>query len=328
MRSFAGLGCVLLFFLCWSGFVALFDVWMFDTISKQYVATRWPRSQGTVIEARIEEHRDAEDGTTYEPVLVYEYPVGSEMLRAGRVRFGNKSGSRNWAQDTVQRYAAGRPVEVYFNPENAAESLLEPGVTPGDVQFAYFILPFNFIALGVPLIVAIHTTLKLGPLGCPQWSEGTRSGLNFDYKNPVASAWVAGLCGSFLLIPINILIQVVLGSVGFVGLALQGIMLLASCAGAALWAVRRNARREQHVWVDARAQLVHLPGAGQFAWGAVRSFAFREEVTRDSDGDEQRAYHLQVLPVGNPPRDWRKTTSLEQAEAVTEWLKRQCDLAG
>lgn len=319
----SGAGCVVVFFLFWSGFVALFDYWMAHTIYKQYEATRWPSVQGRVVSAEVVRHPDT-DGDVFEPRLAYTYQVGREQLTAWRIRFGNKSSSQDWATDMVRKYPAGSAPTVHYNPRDLSESVLETGVTVGDLSFALFLLPFNFVALGVPLVFLLQQQLGFGALECPQWKEDGRSGLDIHYKNPVAAAWVTGLIGSFCLIPLMALLQA-LGLSSFLALGLEAAGLLLLCLGAA-WKAHDGSRdRAQQLWVDARLQTLHLPGVGQVPWSAVRGFAVEEEVYRDSDGDQQRAYHLQLLRVGEPPQRWRKMSGPEQAEAVREWLHVHID---
>lgn len=315
----------MLFFLVWSSFVALFDYWMAHTIYKQYQATQWPSVQGRVVSAEVVRHPDS-DSDTYEPRLAYTYEVAGERLTAWRIRFGNKSSSQDWANDKVRKYPPGSTPAVHYNPGDPSESVLETGVGVGDVSFALFFLPFNFIALGVPLFFLVQRRLNFDALACPQWKEDTRSGLDIAYKNPVAAAWVAGLVGSFALTPIMAVLQAVHGS-SFLALQLAAAALVVLCLAAAHKARERSRDRSQHLWVDARLQKLHLPGLGQMPWSEVRDFAVEEEVYRDGDGDEQRRHHLQLLRVGEPPQRWRTMSGPEQAEAVRNWLLVHIDRA-
>jgi hypothetical protein len=88
----------------------------------------WLMTNGKVIKSRVEV--SGGNYTSVTPRVIYEYEVGGQTYRGERIRAGDKflhiqtSGSRT-AYDTVDRYAEGTTVTVFYNPQNPAEAVLE-----------------------------------------------------------------------------------------------------------------------------------------------------------------------------------------------------------
>jgi phage terminase large subunit-like protein len=101
---------------------------------------RWPVARGRVLSSKVEEYRaDAGSGnfggprgrmTLYRPVVLYEYEVGGQRYRGDRIAQspGMDKGVDVFAQAVAKRYATGSAVDVRFNPQRPAESVLEPRV--------------------------------------------------------------------------------------------------------------------------------------------------------------------------------------------------------
>ncbi|HTD23698.1 MAG TPA: DUF3592 domain-containing protein [Terriglobales bacterium] len=118
--SLAGLGLI---------FMAAFD------LRKANRAKTWPTAQGKVLSSGLAAVNDS-DGTTYKAAILYEYSVNSVDHRSDvwRVRAGSSSFTKA-ATEAVKRYPAGATVTVYFNPENPADAMLEPGKVSWSLLF-------------------------------------------------------------------------------------------------------------------------------------------------------------------------------------------------
>lgn len=82
----------------------------------------WSRStHGTVISSTVQVPSRV-------PLVLYTYCVDGTTFRGNRVndeaRWSRRRGRD--AEATVARYPAGAPVVVYYDPDNPAESILEP----------------------------------------------------------------------------------------------------------------------------------------------------------------------------------------------------------
>ncbi len=118
--ALAGLGLIL---------VAVFD------LRKANRAKTWPTAEGKILSSSLREKTDS-DGTSYEVAILYEYSVNGVAHRsdAWRIRPGSSSFTKS-ANAAVARYPVGAVVPVYFNPEDPADALLEPGKISWSVLF-------------------------------------------------------------------------------------------------------------------------------------------------------------------------------------------------
>ena len=92
-------------------------------------SVNWPSVPGTVISSEVQSHR-GDDGTTYSAEVYFEYEVEGTKHASNRVTVGSVSTSNpSGARSIVNRYPAGREVEVFYNPEDRDYGLLETGVT-------------------------------------------------------------------------------------------------------------------------------------------------------------------------------------------------------
>ncbi len=117
-----------LFFLA-CGFVA--SVAVMSNLAETRAASRWPTAQGTVLSSRAESRRLlAQTGgsrtTVWSPLVEYSYSVGERSYHGSRVAFGPEvAGTRDLAEQTVQRYPAGATVSVHYDPSNPSHATLE-----------------------------------------------------------------------------------------------------------------------------------------------------------------------------------------------------------
>lgn len=90
---------------------------------------RWPSVRGKVYASRVveEQSRDADNETMYRPDIRYEYVVDGKEFAAKRLALEDTSASwRSYADGVVSRFPIGREVEIFYNPDNPSEALLEP----------------------------------------------------------------------------------------------------------------------------------------------------------------------------------------------------------
>ena len=90
-------------------------------------AQSWPHTSGTVVRSRVETRRSG-NSTSHYPVVVYQYEVGGETYQSKTIKAGDQFMSvriMGQADETVDRYPAGKRVTVYYNPANPKEAALE-----------------------------------------------------------------------------------------------------------------------------------------------------------------------------------------------------------
>jgi hypothetical protein len=149
---FAGIGdklFMIVFGLVWTGATIFLDYHVFSIAVRQVIAQRFPTSPGQVLDSRIESFGRKQ--VRCRPRIIFTYEIASTAYR------GNCYGYRDedWSSDMekiskiVQRFPAGAGVTVYYNPHNPADSLLNPGLTGGDLFSVMFALPFNVALLAL-----------------------------------------------------------------------------------------------------------------------------------------------------------------------------------
>jgi hypothetical protein len=97
----------------------------------------WPSTWGAIEEAGIEDFQTQDDGrwrTMKRAKVVYAYKVNGREYRGGRiaVRGWKAFSSASWfLGNPAKKYPPGKPVEVFYDPANPAEAVLERRVSGG-----------------------------------------------------------------------------------------------------------------------------------------------------------------------------------------------------
>ena len=132
------------------GIATLF--WGNSMYQKSKEAEHWPISNGEVkvseVESYIERDSRSHQSTKmytakskshhstkmYKAKVVFEYFVNGVMYQSNKISFGEfSSSSPKHAQKVVDKYYVGTGVDVYYDPDNPAEGILEPGKIGGIV---------------------------------------------------------------------------------------------------------------------------------------------------------------------------------------------------
>ena len=89
----------------------------------------WPSVRGVVVSSNLEARRRSGAGkrTKFQLEVSYEYAVDGEVFRSGTVRFDQDRLSTQRKSDLLRTVPVGQRVDVYYNPENPGESVLQPG---------------------------------------------------------------------------------------------------------------------------------------------------------------------------------------------------------
>ncbi len=112
----------------------------------------WPRAEGAIITSRV---RVIPDGppTWHQLEISYRYVAGGRSRRATCIRLGydGRETDPARARAILERYPAGAPVTVYYDPRRPWEAALEPSVERVDVglrrMWAVFWACFALLAL-------------------------------------------------------------------------------------------------------------------------------------------------------------------------------------
>ncbi len=161
----SALAC-LLFAIPFGG-VGVFATWAIgSTVSDAWRAREWVRVRATVQDANLAVSSGSEGGSTYQASGSYRYAFGGRQYTGNRLGISTLGGSDNiddWHHEVSGRLAdaraAGKPVTVWVNPDNPAESVLDRELRWGQVLF---LVPFSlaFGGVGVGALVALVFVLK------------------------------------------------------------------------------------------------------------------------------------------------------------------------
>jgi hypothetical protein len=121
-------------------------------------SNNWPTVTGVVTEASASPLAGAQAGPGWRIRIAYEYQVEGQSFTGDRLRFSRRLGGRTrvQAEQALVSYVPGNPIEVHYDPDDPARSV----VTAGPDRRAWFGL---FVGLGM---VAIAITF---------WSVPTRT---------------------------------------------------------------------------------------------------------------------------------------------------------
>ena len=90
----------------------------------------WPSAGGTVLKSRVSRSTTFMKGrnvTRYTPLVDYEYSVNGKQYKGKQIMFGWAPAylSEGRALAYMDRYPAGSPVTLFYNPSQPRESVLE-----------------------------------------------------------------------------------------------------------------------------------------------------------------------------------------------------------
>ena len=117
-----------------------------------YKTKSWPTAQGTVITSEVAR------SSRYVPHVVYTYDIDTNAYSSEKIRLKDMAQYKKQedAAKQADRYPVNAKVTVYYNPTNAAEAILEPGIK-GEHVFMFLIGLVIFLA---PLIGLIYSIRK------------------------------------------------------------------------------------------------------------------------------------------------------------------------
>lgn len=109
----------------------------------------WPTVTGQVVDATASAVAGTQVGLGWRVQVSYEYEVDERKFAGDRLRFSRRLGGRTQgqAEQAVVSYAPGGPIEVYYDPEQPARSVLVPG--PDRRAWFGLIVGFGLTAIAV-----------------------------------------------------------------------------------------------------------------------------------------------------------------------------------
>jgi len=117
------------------------------SIIKGRRSQQWPSCSAVVTRSEVEIRKDYdEDGehTYYYPRIFYTYEVDGETYNGARYKMLDASMSQRKSYALTSNYPAGASIDIYYDPEDPAQSVIEAGA-----QFYLYI--FLILSLGLTI---------------------------------------------------------------------------------------------------------------------------------------------------------------------------------
>ena len=130
-------------------------------VSRAKASEGWPKVQGRILSSEVERSRSSSRGsgsnrsrssTTYRAEILYEFKVEGVIYNGNRVAYGDYGSSDpQHARRIVNRYPVDHEVQVFYQPGQPEECLLEPGLK----KQAWFIPGAGALFAGIGILLAI-----------------------------------------------------------------------------------------------------------------------------------------------------------------------------
>ncbi|MDF7826065.1 DUF3592 domain-containing protein [Pontiellaceae bacterium B12227] len=121
-----------------------------DPVQKIQRAKNWSVVPAVVVSSKVKSH-DSDDGTTYSPYIAYRYELNGHEYFGDQLTFigGSSSGYESKAA-IVRQYPKGYEFQVYVNPLDPAESVINPKASAG---LLFCLIPLIFTLVGIGIII-------------------------------------------------------------------------------------------------------------------------------------------------------------------------------
>lgn len=122
-------------------------IWCLSTVYRHKKVAAWPGVDGRVLESFV----DSDDSHNKEPRIKYEYRVRDQRYVSDRIcPQGRIATSGQYAEQLVDCYPVDRPIMVFYNPTNPADSALQKQL-PAWVAMLKLVAGVVLIVLGTNL---------------------------------------------------------------------------------------------------------------------------------------------------------------------------------
>ena len=90
----------------------------------------WPTAEAVITRSIVEESRATSKKISYKPHVTYTYRVADREFSGNDISMHDVGyGDGNIAQEIVAKYSVNSRHSVYYNPDDPAQAVLEPGIT-------------------------------------------------------------------------------------------------------------------------------------------------------------------------------------------------------
>jgi hypothetical protein len=187
----ASVGCLVFFALFWSGLVLTSDGVIGWAAIRQIQAMGFATAPGHVTQSSLESHPGSKGGRSYSPKITYTYQVAGKDYQNNRYRYGELSGNDSSARRIIDAFPVGGVVNVYYSPNDPANSVLVAGLQGSDLFIAMFLTPFNFVMLGMWWLIGGRVFRRFVPVpagGAKIVDDGFTTRIRMSSTSPLAVA--------------------------------------------------------------------------------------------------------------------------------------------
>jgi hypothetical protein len=124
--------CALAIILIFGGIGVFLVISSLRNQKKAEVSKSWPGTAGTILRTEVKQSQGTADEqgvsqTSYYPFVEYDYFAGGQSYRSDKIAFGARRtyNSQSEAASILSKYPEGGQVQVYYNPANPSEAVLE-----------------------------------------------------------------------------------------------------------------------------------------------------------------------------------------------------------
>jgi hypothetical protein len=121
------LNATLILILFWAGF--LVGLWWLKRAASRFFLAKasvtWPATEGKITASKIEEVR-GNRGTAYHARIRFSYAIQGKAFSANTPKYGYYHDYGN-VRILTKKYPKGSKAQVFYDPENPSNAVLEPG---------------------------------------------------------------------------------------------------------------------------------------------------------------------------------------------------------
>jgi hypothetical protein len=100
-------------------------------------AENWIMTLGEIVTSEIQERKTSRNKRTTVAHIVYQYEVMNQTYRSDRLNFklGRTTGFTSLLEEQIAQYPMGKRVEVYYNPDDPSDAVLDKEVRMDKTQW-------------------------------------------------------------------------------------------------------------------------------------------------------------------------------------------------
>jgi Protein of unknown function (DUF3592) len=140
-------------------------------VFRQHFAETYSHVQGTVISSQLTKTYGSKGSVHYHPHISYSYTVNGRECIGYCYRYDGQPTDYTSAYEIINSHPPNSAVDVYYNPADASDALLSPGVDAQDLFLSFFILAAVLFLWWLPLKSAQQPGL---PWTGPESTGGVR----------------------------------------------------------------------------------------------------------------------------------------------------------